>query len=148
MTGDGVPKIVTPDTGGNLRAITISGNPIVTRPAANPITSLGVNSPGKDGWSGYQLTHRGSLTGGKNVDDLLVHKPGDAQLYVYDNPGNFTTGTLDKHETVAKPPATAAARAAPATRTTGQPHWGSPRSATRCAAAWTPAPSSPTAPAW
>ncbi|WBP84601.1 LamG domain-containing protein [Kitasatospora cathayae] len=113
VTGDGVPKIVTPDTAGNLRAYTVPGNQTETTapPAvlsAKPANTPNYNAanPGADPWSGYQTTHRGSLTGGKNVDDLIVHKPGDKNLYWYPNaPANNTgvPGVLDNHTALTKP---------------------------------------------
>lgn len=102
-TGDGVPDIVTPGSDGNLYAHSI-------RPGSQ--TSIGVrslaartgNTRGGDSWANYQISHRGSLSGGKNIDDLLVHKPGDANLYDYPNPGNTgVDGVFDHYTAVAKP---------------------------------------------
>ncbi|GAA1239722.1 hypothetical protein GCM10009665_33090 [Kitasatospora nipponensis] len=111
VTGDGLPDIVLPDDNGNLRAITIpaaglSGASTPVPAGRNPVIAKASVAPYQEntGFTGYQLTHRGSLVGGKNVDDLFVHKPGDKSLYIYDNPGNTGgNGVLDKHETVAKP---------------------------------------------
>ncbi|MEU5385603.1 LamG-like jellyroll fold domain-containing protein [Kitasatospora cineracea] len=111
VTGDTAADIVAPDTAGNLRAFTVPGNPLATKPATTlaakpantPPTDGGTNSAG-DSWADYQTTHRGSLSGGKNVDDLIVHKPGSKNLYVYWNPGSTgIPGVFDKRSTLSKP---------------------------------------------
>nr|WP_095871471.1 LamG-like jellyroll fold domain-containing protein [Streptomyces sp. TLI_235] len=103
VTGDGVPDILAPDAGGNLRAYTVPGNP----QAGNPTTLLAAKkagSPGGDSWANYRTTHRGSLRGGMNVDDLIVHKDGAAAMYYYKNPGNTgVPGVFDTKQTIAKP---------------------------------------------
>ncbi|MFJ1754567.1 LamG-like jellyroll fold domain-containing protein [Kitasatospora sp. NPDC088134] len=103
VTGDGAPDIVTPDTAGNLRAYTVPGNPLAKAPATQ-IAAKRANSPGGDSWANYRTTHRGSLTGGKNVDDLIVHKDGDPVLNYYKNPGNTgVPGVFDTRSTLGKP---------------------------------------------
>ncbi|MFD5466563.1 ricin-type beta-trefoil lectin domain protein [Kitasatospora sp. NPDC127059] len=99
VTGDALPDIVTADPNGDLRAYSIPATG-VTAPLAAPKA----NSPSQDSWANYRITHRGSLRGGNNVDDLIVHKDGDQNLYFYKNPGNTgVTGTFDSKYTLAKP---------------------------------------------
>ncbi|KQV05634.1 hypothetical protein ASE03_07545 [Kitasatospora sp. Root187] len=106
VTGDSVPDILAADSGGNLRAYTVPGNPMAKAPAT-VLAATQANTPASpvsDSWANYQLTHRGSLSGGKNVDDLIVHKPGAASLYFYKNPGNtYVPGTFDSHSLLEKP---------------------------------------------
>ncbi len=102
-TGDGSADIVTPGTDGNLYAHTVPGNTQATSPAAS-LAARVANTPDGDSWAGYQIAHRGSLRGGLNVDDLIVHKSGAAQLYFYYNPGNTgTDGRFDKRAALTKP---------------------------------------------
>ncbi|WP_441251080.1 ricin-type beta-trefoil lectin domain protein [Kitasatospora sp. McL0602] len=87
MTGDSSPDILVrhPDGGlytHNAPAGTQAGSAAVT------LSALPADSPGKDSWANYQITHRGSVRGSKNVDDVIVHKNGDASLVAYLNPGN------------------------------------------------------------
>ncbi|MFJ4592444.1 MULTISPECIES: ricin-type beta-trefoil lectin domain protein [unclassified Kitasatospora] len=99
ITGDALPDIVTADPNGDLRAYSIPA----TAPKA-PLAAPKAKSPGGDSWANYRTTHRGSLRGGNNVDDLIVHKDGDSTLYFYKNPGNTgITGVFDIRYTLAKP---------------------------------------------
>ncbi|WP_035845669.1 ricin-type beta-trefoil lectin domain protein [Kitasatospora azatica] len=112
LTGDGAPDILTTDAGGNLRTYSVPGNASASGPAV-ALSALKSDSPhyydpanpGNDPWSNYQITHRGSLSGGNNVDDVIVHKPGDATLYYY--PNNSTAsgipGRLGQKFTLKKP---------------------------------------------
>ncbi|MEV7026670.1 LamG domain-containing protein, partial [Kitasatospora sp. NPDC093558] len=114
VTGDGVPKIVTPDSAGNLRAFSVPGNPLAPK-GVDFVSAKPNNTPPVDGsltgasagdsWANYQTTHRGSLSGGVNVDDLFVHKPGSLTLYWYKNVGNTSgiPGKFDSLNHVTKP---------------------------------------------
>jgi len=107
VTGDGSADIVTAGSDGNLYAHTVPGNTQATNPALS-LSAVKANSPHGDSWADYQITHRGSLRGGGNVDDLIVHKPGDTALYYYQNPGNTgADGRFDTYNTIAKPACTA-----------------------------------------
>ncbi|MFI9270215.1 LamG-like jellyroll fold domain-containing protein [Kitasatospora sp. NPDC052896] len=103
VTGDSVPDIVTADTAGNLRAYTVPGNPLATS-VNTADAAKAASSPDGDSWADYRVTHRGSLRGGMNVDDLIVHKDGEANLYFYPNPGNTgIPGVFDSHSQLTKP---------------------------------------------
>ncbi|AUG80255.1 hypothetical protein CFP65_5558 [Kitasatospora sp. MMS16-BH015] len=99
VTGDAVPDIVAADKAGNLRAYTVPGNSAATSPATS-LAATAANSPDHDSWANYHITHRGTLTGGLNVDDLIVHKDNAPTLWVYQNPG---TGAFGKSYDVRKP---------------------------------------------
>ncbi|MEV7602171.1 LamG-like jellyroll fold domain-containing protein, partial [Kitasatospora sp. NPDC089797] len=59
---------------------------------------------GGKGWTNIQLTHRGTLTGGNNIDDVIAHAPGAPELWLYPNPGNTGVyGRIDKPVSLAKP---------------------------------------------
>ncbi|MFJ1702634.1 LamG-like jellyroll fold domain-containing protein [Kitasatospora sp. NPDC088346] len=118
VTGDGVADILTGDGDGNLRAYTVPGNSaaavptpaIAARPANTPGDLASGVQPGSEAWnpdsdpSLYQITHRGSVLGGTNVDDLIVHRRAASQLWYYTNPGNDgLSGVFDSHEEIAKP---------------------------------------------
>nr|WSX77622.1 hypothetical protein OH826_29495 [Streptomyces sp. NBC_00899] len=103
-TGDGSADIVAAgNTDGGLYEYTVPGNTQATSPA----TSFGAkaaDSPAGDAWKNYRITHRGSLRGGLNVDDLIVHKDGSPELDFYYNPGNTATdGRFDKKSPLDKP---------------------------------------------
>ncbi|MEU6232409.1 LamG-like jellyroll fold domain-containing protein [Kitasatospora sp. NPDC047058] len=87
MTGDSAPDILTADQAGNLRTYTVPGNPLAKSP---PITLAAGAKDAPDGvsWANAQITHRGTLTGGNHIDDVIAHAPGGPKLYVYGNPGN------------------------------------------------------------
>ncbi|WP_157537551.1 ricin-type beta-trefoil lectin domain protein [Kitasatospora azatica] len=111
LTGDGAPDILTTDAGGNLRTYSVPGNAAASGPAValsalkSDSPHYDANNPDNDPWSNYQITHRGSLSGGNNVDDVIVHKPSDANLYYY--PNNSTAsgvpGRLGAKSTLTKP---------------------------------------------
>ncbi|MER7674494.1 LamG-like jellyroll fold domain-containing protein [Kitasatospora sp. NPDC096128] len=103
VTGDGAPDILAPDQAGYLRAFNPPGNPNAKSPAVSAV-SIPAEAPGGKGWNGIQLTHRGTLTGGNNIDDVIAHAPGDPELKVYPNPGNTGVyGRIDKPVPLAKP---------------------------------------------
>ncbi|MFH9355440.1 ricin-type beta-trefoil lectin domain protein [Kitasatospora sp. NPDC017646] len=99
VTGDALPDIVTADPSGDLRAYSIPATQ-----AKAPLAAPKAKSPGGDSWANYRITHRGSLRGGNNVDDLIVHKDGDKTLYFYKNPGNTgVSGVFDANSPLTKP---------------------------------------------
>ncbi|WBP90121.1 ricin-type beta-trefoil lectin domain protein [Kitasatospora cathayae] len=99
VTGDALPDIVTADPNGDLRAYSIPATA-----AKAPLAAPKATSPYGDSWANYRITHRGSLRGGNNVDDLIVHKDGDKNLWYYQNPGNAgVTGVFDANNLLAKP---------------------------------------------
>ncbi|MFJ2782358.1 LamG-like jellyroll fold domain-containing protein [Kitasatospora sp. NPDC087315] len=103
VTGDSVPDIVTPDEAGVLRSYAVPGNSQANNANAALIASP-ADAPGGQGWRNLQFAHRGTLTGGNNIDDFLVHAPGDANLYLMPNPGTTGQyGRIDKKEVLAKP---------------------------------------------
>ncbi|KQV11413.1 hypothetical protein ASE03_30445 [Kitasatospora sp. Root187] len=102
ITGDSAPDIVTADASGNLRAYTVPGNPLALAPATL-LAAPKANAPGAT-WTGVKTTHRGSLRGGMNVDDLIAHKDGDPTLKLYKNPGNTNIpGALDASSSLLRP---------------------------------------------
>ncbi|MFD8081801.1 ricin-type beta-trefoil lectin domain protein [Kitasatospora sp. NPDC059722] len=104
VTGDALPDIVAADPNGDLRAYDIGYGTNATSPKAS-LFAAKANSPGHDSWGvNYRITHRGSLSGGKNVDDLIVHKDTDTVLNYYQNPGNNTSvGTINTPIQLTKP---------------------------------------------
>ncbi|WP_369185119.1 ricin-type beta-trefoil lectin domain protein [Streptomyces sp. Y1] len=96
VTGDALPDILTADPNGDLRAYSI---PATAQAAA--LAAPKAKSPGGDSWANYRTTHRGSLRGGTNLDDLFAHKDGDKSLYYYLNPG--VANIFDASSTLAKP---------------------------------------------
>ena len=102
VTGDTIPDALAVGKDGNLYAHSLPTSSSTT--PTTSLVSLAAQSPHNDGWSGYQLTHRGSVTGGTNVDTLIVHKSTDAALYYYKNPGNeHIDGLLDSNGTLPRP---------------------------------------------
>ncbi|MFI6446751.1 ricin-type beta-trefoil lectin domain protein [Kitasatospora sp. NPDC050543] len=104
VSGDGAPDILAPDQAGNLRAYNVPGNSLAKSPMA-ALAAKPADSPTGQSWgSNIQVAHRGALTGGKNVDDLMAHPAGDKDLFVYGNPGNTGyPGRFDSKATLAKP---------------------------------------------
>ncbi|MFB7910992.1 LamG-like jellyroll fold domain-containing protein, partial [Kitasatospora sp. NPDC056076] len=103
VTGDGAPDILAPDQAGYLRAYNVPGNPNARSAPMTTVASAAA-APGGKGWNGIQLTHRGTLTGGNNIDDVIAHAPGDTELKLYPNPGNTGVyGRIDKPVALAKP---------------------------------------------
>ncbi|MFJ9447875.1 ricin-type beta-trefoil lectin domain protein [Kitasatospora sp. NPDC101235] len=94
IDGDRKADVLLSDGTGALRMIGASADPY-TAPSAKP-----VSAPGSTGWGNVQITHRGSLSE-RNVDDLIAHVPGAAELYLYANDGN--TATLDNQSGVPLP---------------------------------------------
>ena len=83
INADGIPDLLG-ISGSNL--VLYPGN---SDPAVAPVTAgQPADSPKQDAWNNYQITHRGSMTGG-NVDDLFaLHQTsaGNA-VYLYKNSG-------------------------------------------------------------
>ncbi|WP_405016966.1 hypothetical protein OHV05_07605 [Kitasatospora sp. NBC_00070] len=106
VTGDSTPDILAADSQGSLRAYTVPGNPNATSTPSG-IASRDTSAPNGAAWdTDYRITHRGSLQGGKSVDEVVVHKDGEAALNVYQNPGNAgVTGFLDSSISLGKPSA-------------------------------------------
>ncbi|MFJ5116710.1 LamG-like jellyroll fold domain-containing protein [Kitasatospora sp. NPDC088548] len=103
LTGDSAPDVLAVDEAGYLRAFNAPGNPKATSPAVSAVAAP-TDAPTNQGWANVQLAHRGTLTGGHNVDDVLAHAPGDANLWIYQNPGNDgTVGRLNKKQELLKP---------------------------------------------
>ncbi|MFJ2581504.1 LamG-like jellyroll fold domain-containing protein [Kitasatospora aureofaciens] len=103
VTGDGAPDILLPDQAGYLHTYNAPGNPNVKNPSVTTVASP-ANAPGGQGWNNIQLAHRGTLTGGNNIDDVIAHAPGDLELFVYQNAGNSGAyGRIDKSVSLAKP---------------------------------------------
>ncbi|NJP45600.1 LamG-like jellyroll fold domain-containing protein [Actinacidiphila epipremni] len=103
-TGDGSPDVLVPGGDGNLYAHSVPGNTQAASPAVS-LAAKAADSPAGDAWKGYQVTHRGSMRSGLNVDDLIVHKTGSPSMVFYYNPGNTgTDGRFDKKQEIAKPP--------------------------------------------
>ncbi|MEV7927699.1 LamG-like jellyroll fold domain-containing protein [Kitasatospora sp. NPDC088779] len=103
VTGDGAPDIVTPDQSGDLRAYAVAGNPLAKSPAVSLVAKRD-DSPTGRGWADIQFAHRGTLTGGNNIDDIVAHAPGDKDLYLYGNPGNTGYyGRVDARSVLPKP---------------------------------------------
>ncbi|MDH6130802.1 hypothetical protein P3T37_000169 [Kitasatospora sp. MAA4] len=88
VNGDNKPDVLLPDSQGNLRLIQPGIDPAGTSTISSPPTA----AVGGTGWNGIQITHRGSLLGGKWMDDLIAHPAGDPQMYLYQNDlhGNFS----------------------------------------------------------
>ncbi|WP_406206067.1 ricin-type beta-trefoil lectin domain protein [Kitasatospora sp. NBC_01560] len=106
MTGDSAPDILTADQAGNLRTYTVPGNPLAKSP---PITLVSDSRDAPDGlsWANAQITHRGTLTGGNHIDDVIAHAPASPKMYVYGNPGNDGYyGHVGKKVELAKPSCT------------------------------------------
>ncbi|MFF7632298.1 ricin-type beta-trefoil lectin domain protein [Kitasatospora sp. NPDC008050] len=113
LTGHGTPDLAAA-TGGDLIVFPMTAQPFTASTAAQ--------SPEGVPWTQYQVSHRGSLTGG-STDDLYVLSPGSHTLYAYPNDAEFggTPGQFshkDKVTTVAKP-----ACAAPTDCTGYDPSW-------------------------
>ncbi|MFJ2193997.1 LamG-like jellyroll fold domain-containing protein [Kitasatospora sp. NPDC087861] len=103
VTGDGAPDILLPDQAGYLRAYNAPGNPKVRTPAVTAVATP-ADAPKDTSWNDVQYTHRGTLTGGNNIDDVIVHAPGGPEMLVYQNPGNTGVyGRIDKPVPLKKP---------------------------------------------
>ncbi|MFE4515345.1 RICIN domain-containing protein [Kitasatospora sp. NPDC056783] len=89
LTGDGKPDILVPDATGKL---------LLVQPSLDPSTAVGISgtdtvAPGGQGWKNVQITHRGSLRGNANADELIAHPPGDPFMYLYQNNGHGVFST-------------------------------------------------------
>ncbi|MEU1282655.1 LamG-like jellyroll fold domain-containing protein [Kitasatospora sp. NPDC005856] len=103
VTGDGAPDILQPDQAGYLRAYNAPGNSKVRAPAVAAVATP-ADAPGGKGWNTVQLAHRGTLSGGNNIDDVFAHAPGDPLLRLYQNPGNTGVyGRIDNSVPITKP---------------------------------------------
>ncbi|MFH8385089.1 hypothetical protein ACH4E7_29805, partial [Kitasatospora sp. NPDC018058] len=103
VTGDGAPDILLPDQAGYLHSYNAPGNPNAKSPAVTTVATP-ADAPGGKGWAGIQYTHRGTLTGGNNIDDVIAHAAGDPELKLYPNPGNTGVyGRIDKPVSLTKP---------------------------------------------
>jgi len=93
LSGDGAPDYLRVDASGNL-VMYQSG---MDSANSAEIASPAADAPAKSGsWAGWQITHRGSMSG-QYVDDLIAHRTGTADansLYIYQNDGagHFTAG--------------------------------------------------------
>ncbi|MFJ5230357.1 ricin-type beta-trefoil lectin domain protein [Kitasatospora sp. NPDC088391] len=82
ITGDKRPDILIADGNGSLRLVQNTADPV------NAGWLSGTASASPTGtWQGVQITHRSSLRGGVNVDDLIAHPAGAPLLYLYQNAG-------------------------------------------------------------
>ncbi|MFE2409604.1 LamG-like jellyroll fold domain-containing protein [Kitasatospora sp. NPDC059408] len=103
VTGDGAPDILLADQAGNLRTYNAPGNPNVKNPSVTTVATAGAAPDGLS-WKNFQFTHRGTLTGGTHLDDVIVHGPGSPDLLVYPNPGNDGVyGRIDAKKSISKP---------------------------------------------
>lgn len=80
VDGDGIPDLLATNTSGDLLVYPGGSDPAVTPEVAGTPAS----TPDDKGWNTYQITHRGSFSQGA-VDDLIFHKAGGTDLYVYQN---------------------------------------------------------------
>ncbi|WP_369182976.1 LamG-like jellyroll fold domain-containing protein [Streptomyces sp. Y1] len=78
VDGDRKADVLLPDGSGALRLVGAGADPYAA-PNAKP-----ASAPGTTDWSTVQTTHRGSFSD-RNVDDLIAHVPGAAELYLYAN---------------------------------------------------------------
>ncbi|WP_158835217.1 ricin-type beta-trefoil lectin domain protein [Streptomyces sp. NRRL S-350] len=81
IDGDLKADVLLPDSAGSLRLVGADIDPYAapnTKPASAP------GAAGNQDWSTIQITHRGSFSD-RNVDDLVAHASGSAQLYLYTN---------------------------------------------------------------
>ncbi|MGF1426309.1 ricin-type beta-trefoil lectin domain protein [Kitasatospora sp. LaBMicrA B282] len=105
ITGDGAPDMVTAGPDGSLRSYNVPGNQLATGPAVS-VAAAPQQSPDGVSWADvHQLTHRGSLRKGLNVDDVLAHLDGDKNLYLYPNASTATgiSGQLGPMVALPKP---------------------------------------------
>ncbi|MEV7601417.1 hypothetical protein AB0O91_29035 [Kitasatospora sp. NPDC089797] len=88
VDGDGVADILLPDAKGNLQYIGVNATD------STPTTTIPANRSPRDGsWAQLQVVHRGwSDAHAPSMDDIFIHKPGDAYLSLYRNfdYGSFT----------------------------------------------------------
>ncbi|MFI2611709.1 FG-GAP repeat domain-containing protein [Kitasatospora sp. NPDC018619] len=98
IDGDRKADVLLPDGTGSLRLIGANADPYAA-PNTKPASAPGADD--NQDWSTVQTTHRGSFTE-RNVDDLVAHAPGAAELYLYSN--DDTVGHLDgkAHESLYK----------------------------------------------
>jgi hypothetical protein len=80
VDGDGTPDLLATSADGNLLLFKGGQDPTVSPEVAGTPAS----TPDGDGWNNYEITHRGSFTQ-SGVDDLIMHKTGGSDLYLYAN---------------------------------------------------------------
>jgi hypothetical protein len=83
VDGDGIPDLLaTNNTTGDLLVFKGGSDPAAA--ASTEIAGTPATTPDGGGWNQYQFTHRGSFSQG-SVDDLVLHKQGGTDLYLYLN---------------------------------------------------------------
>jgi hypothetical protein len=102
LTGDGQPDYLSTDAAGNLVLYQANLSPSAGAMIASPAAEA---PGGSNSWTGWQITHRGSMHG-LFVDDLLVHRQGHTDssiLYIYknDGAGHFTRANSVTSVTIA-----------------------------------------------
>ncbi|MEU3564979.1 ricin-type beta-trefoil lectin domain protein [Kitasatospora sp. NPDC006786] len=81
IDGDRKADVLLPDGTGSLRLVGANTDPYAA-PNTTPDSAPGAAD--NQDWSTVQITHRGSFSD-RNVDDLIAHAPGAANLYLYTN---------------------------------------------------------------
>ncbi|MFJ6141497.1 ricin-type beta-trefoil lectin domain protein [Kitasatospora sp. NPDC092286] len=94
IDGDKKADVLLPDGAGNLRLVGANADPFAA-PNAKP-----ESAPNTTSWGNVQVTHRGSFSS-RNVDDMIAHAPGAAELYLYAN--DETAAHLDGQSSVQQP---------------------------------------------
>jgi hypothetical protein len=88
VDGDGIPDLLATNTKGDLLLFKGGSDPAAA--ATTEVAGTPATTPDGSAWNHYQITHRGSFSEG-GVDDLVLHKQGGTDLYLYlndqDNPG-------------------------------------------------------------
>ena len=82
VDGDGIPDLLATNSRGDLLLFKGGSDPAAA--ATTELAGTPATSPDGTGWNNYQFTHRGSFSGG-GVDDLVLHKRGGIDLYLYLN---------------------------------------------------------------
>jgi hypothetical protein len=82
VDGDGIPDLLATNTAGDLLLFKGGSDPAAT--TTTEVAGTPATTPDGSGWNNYQFTHRGSFSSG-GVDDLVLHKRGGADLYLYQN---------------------------------------------------------------
>jgi Concanavalin A-like lectin/glucanases superfamily len=85
VDGDGIPDLLATDTKGDLLLFKGGSDPAAA--TTTEIAGTAASTPAGGGWNSYQFTHRGSFSEG-GVDDLIAHKQGGSDLYLYLNHQN------------------------------------------------------------
>ena len=82
VDGDGIPDLLATNSRGDLLLFKGGSDPAAA--ATTELAGTPATSPDGTGWNNYQFTHRGSFSAG-GVDDLVLHKRGGTDLYLYPN---------------------------------------------------------------